>query len=268
VSKARIYARNLIASWARNEIGKQNMPKGHLMRRAMLQFGEKALKTLRTVGLVKAIRIAKSRLIAFVEDRRRGISASKSVWAKEMGIEDPAYHCYRVTDYDMFRAAMQHVTVREDEDVFVDYGSGKGRVLVMAAEYPFRKVIGVEFSAQLHGIAEKNVSNAIPAVRCKDIELVLADATQWALPHDCTVLYFYNPFHGRILAKVIENIRRSIAEAPRRLTIIFARPQHFEEETAWQDWLHKKEEFDCPEYKVAIYETKDFRDVQKQQGVA
>lgn len=267
MSKARIYARNLIASWARNEAGKQNMPKGHFMRRAMLQFWA-TLKTMRTEGLLKTILIAKSRTRTLLEDRRRGISASKSAWAREMGIEDPAYHCYRVTDYDVFRTIMRHVTVHENEDVFVDYGSGKGGVLVVAAKYPFRKVIGVEFSAQLHGIAEKNVSNAIPGVRCKDIELVLADATQWALPHDCTVLYFYNPFHGRILAKVIENIRRSITEAPRRLTIIFARPQHFEEETAWQDWLHKKEEFDCPEFKVAIYETKDFRDVQKQQGVA
>jgi len=268
VSKARIYARNLLASWARNETGEQNMPKGHFMQRAMLQFGGKVLKTLRTVGLVKAFRIAKSRLIAFVEDRRRGISAAKSVWPKEMAIENLEYHCYRVTDYDIFRDAMQHVTVREDEDVFVDYGSGKGRVLVMAAEYAFRKVIGVDFSVPLNKIAQENVNHAIPAVRCKDIEIVQADATQWPLPHDCTVLYFYNPFHGKILAQVVENIRRSLAEAPRTLTIIFARPVYFEQETAWRDWLDKKHEFDCPEYKVAIYETKDFRDVQKQQGVA
>src|SRR5215469_11495850 len=36
---------------------------------------------------------------------------------------------------------------------FIDIGSGKGRMLFVAAEYPFEKVIGVEFAVDLHEIA-------------------------------------------------------------------------------------------------------------------
>src|SRR5205807_2276797 len=40
---------------------------------------------------------------------------------------------------------------------FIDLGSGKGRVLLVAAQYPFRSVIGVEFSKTLHDIAQSNI---------------------------------------------------------------------------------------------------------------
>ena len=213
-------------------------------------------KTLKATGFRGTLWLAKTRLKAAWEDRRRGISASGSIWAKEMGILNPEFHCYRVSDYEMFRQIMRHVSLSAGEDVFVDYGSGKGRVVIMAAEYPFRKVIGVEFSAQLHAIAKENVGRALPKLRCKEVELVLADASRWPLPNESTVLYFYNPFHGEILAKAVEIIRKSLAEAPRKLTIVYARPIHFESEIAWQDWLRKKVELEWPEYRVAVYETK------------
>ncbi len=47
---------------------------------------------------------------------------------------------------------------------FIDLGSGKGRVLLMASEYPFQKIIGVEFMPELHRAAQKNIAGYSHAI--------------------------------------------------------------------------------------------------------
>ena len=80
---------------------------------------------------------------------------------------------------------------------FVDFGSGKGRVLLVASHYPFREVVGVEFSPELHEIAEDNIRRyQSPARRCPHVRSVCADAATFALPAPDCVLYFNNPFAG------------------------------------------------------------------------
>jgi predicted RNA methylase len=84
---------------------------------------------------------------------------------------------------------------------FIDFGSGKGRVLLVASHYPFRQVVGVEFSPELHEIAKENIRRyQNPARRCQAVHSICADAATFALPEHACVLYFNNPFAGPILA--------------------------------------------------------------------
>jgi hypothetical protein len=54
---------------------------------------------------------------------------------------------------------------------FVDMGSGKGRMLLLAAEYPFRQIQGVEFAVELHDQATANIHRYTSARRrCARIE--------------------------------------------------------------------------------------------------
>jgi SAM-dependent methyltransferase len=76
-------------------------------------------------------------------------------------------HDYAPTSFRAFRAFMQSVPVEPDRDVFVDVGCGKGRVLVMAAQFPFRRVIGVEVSPTLAAAAAANVARV--RRRCDDV---------------------------------------------------------------------------------------------------
>ena len=198
--------------------------------------------SLKNRGMSKSLRLIGPRcralILSFVEDRRRGVSTAR----RELAGKDSARHGYVATDYTTFQAAMRHVDVRR-EDVFVDFGSGKGRTLILAADFPFRRIIGVEFDKNLNDLALKNLQRALPAERLNDIELIVADATSWRIPDDATVLFSFNPFRGEVLAKVCANIRRSLAEAPRKITIIYVRPdQYFEKETDWQAWLTRKRE--------------------------
>jgi SAM-dependent methyltransferase len=209
-------------------------------------------------GIGTTLRLAAGRLRSevrsIIEDARRGVSTVGEVPDHALGFRNPQNHAYVATDYEMFRTAIASLKIGTD-DVFVDIGSGKGRAVLLAAEHPFRRVIGVEISPLLHAIALRNVARARRRA-CLNVELVLTDATEWKVPDDVTVLFFFNPFDGAVLAKVCDNIRQSLTEAPRRITIIYVRAdKFFEREIAWSEWLVRLHEFPYSDGKVAIYES-------------
>jgi predicted RNA methylase len=141
---------------------------------------------------------------------------------------------------------MRQVAVREGEDVFLDYGAGKGRVVVLAAMLPFRRVLGVEISPDLAELAQANVRRAARHLQCPDVEIVSGDATDFVLPKEATVLYFFDPFSGPVLERVLERIRVSLTAAPRPLRILYADPNHFAPLAAQCDWLRKCAEVRYP----------------------
>ena len=57
-----------------------------------------------------------------------------------------------------WRETLPTVSGRIEAYGFVDVGAGKGRALLLAAELPFRKIIGVELNEELTRIAQKNVA--------------------------------------------------------------------------------------------------------------
>jgi len=170
-----------------------------------------------------------------------------NVPSKDLGFEDSDFHDHAPTALlYTFRAAMKRVKIRQDHDVFLDYGSGTGRAVIMAATYPFRKVVGVEYSPRLNEIAKRSVDQVRTRLRCQNVELITADARLYALPPEVTVVYFYNPFEGELLAKVFDNIRQSLLESPRKLTVVYSRPRYFEKLAGRYDWLVKRDDLAFP----------------------
>lgn len=111
-------------------------------------------------------------------------------------------------------------------DAFVDYGSGKGRVLMQAARLPFARVTGLELSEADNALARANAeaAAAVGRVRCGEVEVVQADATAWQLPDDVTYIYMFNPFRGEVFRSVLQRVLESLDRRPRRLTLIYANP--------------------------------------------
>lgn len=106
---------------------------------------------------------------------------------------------------------------------FVDYGSGKGRVLFVAAERPFRRIIGVEFARELHETALTNLANYRNArQRCSHIVPVLADALEFTIPPEPCILYFYTPFKEALVRKVLDIVAASYAQNPRPMYVVYA----------------------------------------------
>jgi SAM-dependent methyltransferase len=131
---------------------------------------------------------------------------------------------YQPSGWNFLPSILRRNEVRPT-DVFVDFGSGKGRVLYQAAQYPFARVIGVEISAALSEAARRNLECSRDRLACTSVEVVTADATEFEIPDDMTYAYFFYPFIGNTFQRVIANIVASLDRNPRRLTIIYAVPE-------------------------------------------
>lgn len=124
-----------------------------------------------------------------------------------------------------FFAALRSLQLQFEQFVFIDFGSGKGRALLLASEFPFKKIIGIEFAPALHAVAQRNIQQySGHSRRCATIESVCMDFIEFELPIEPCVLYFLDPSRERILAKVLENIRRSWQKHPRPIYIVYFSP--------------------------------------------
>jgi hypothetical protein len=112
-------------------------------------------------------------------------------------------------------------------NVLVDFGSGKGRVLMVAAPFGFRAVRGVEFSAGLCEIARANLERfRRRSGGAAEFEIVHADAGTYRIRDDENVFFIFNAFDDHILRRVMHNITQSFGRLPRPMILIYRRPVH------------------------------------------
>jgi SAM-dependent methyltransferase len=115
------------------------------------------------------------------------------------------------------------------EFTFIDFGSGKGRAVLLAATFPFQKVIGVEFSPELHAVARQNLQKfRMEDRKSKDVELICMDVADYQLPESPLVLFLNHPFERPMMGDFVEKVKRSYASHPRRMVVLYFEPKHTE----------------------------------------
>jgi Histone methylation protein DOT1 len=124
------------------------------------------------------------------------------------------------------RVLLRQLQIRHSDYGFVDFGSGKGGVLLVAAEYPFLEVIGVEFAEELHKTAERNIRQYRGVRLCQSVRSVHCDAVHFDFPLEPLVLYFFNPFHRRVMEQVLLNLVRSHQMSPRDIFLLYQAPHY------------------------------------------
>jgi SAM-dependent methyltransferase len=129
---------------------------------------------------------------------------------------------YQPIEPEIFRPMMSSLAIDFRQFTFVDIGSGKGRALLMAAEYGFPKIIGVELLPELDQIAQSNIANLHG--HAGSIESRCGDATEFAFPPEPLVVYLFHPLPEAGFRKVMRNIERSLAEQPRPAFVVYANP--------------------------------------------
>lgn len=128
--------------------------------------------------------------------------------------------------HEMLDAMANQMKLDFQQFTFVDLGSGKGRTLLMASSYPFRRIVGVELLPSLHEIARHNLdAYQSDAQRCFAIEALCGDATSFPFPDEPLVVYLFNPFPEAGLRRSIANLRRSLAAKPRAVFVLYHNPQ-------------------------------------------
>ncbi len=136
-------------------------------------------------------------------------------------------HPYEPMPMRSFERLLNSAAVRHEDYVFLDFGSGKGRCLLLASHYPFKKVIGVEYALDLHNVALKNIARYRSRHRrCFDIEAVHADAMEYAVPLEPTICFFFNPFDEKIMRAVLTKFKKSLDHHPRDVRFIYYIPRH------------------------------------------
>ena len=186
-------------------------------------------------------------------ERRLGVTTDTTVALADLGIDNAEQHDHMAMGYPHVWAALRAIPVDPRLCTFMDFGCGMGRAIVAAATLPYREIIGIDVSDQLIDLARKNV-DGMRWKRAGHIELMVADAARYEIPDSVNLMYFYNPFHGEVLHRVVENIRRSFNRAPRPIHIVFFNNGHFEKVVAHQTWLRKiwQKQF-YPHYSCGAY---------------
>jgi SAM-dependent methyltransferase len=139
---------------------------------------------------------------------------------------------YIGVDPEEFRSAMSALDIAYQEFVFVDLGSGKGRALLLAAEFPFRRIVGAEFAPELHRAAERNIARyARDARSCCSFELYCIDAAEFPLPAEPLVIFLYNPFDRPVMQQVARNVRAAWRSSGQEVYVVYLNPFH---RSAWE----------------------------------
>lgn len=124
-----------------------------------------------------------------------------------------------------WRETLPAMSGRIDAYSFVDVGAGKGRALLLAAELPFRKVIGVEVTEELARIAQRNVARWSRVAKPKaKIRVVYEDAANFRWPRTPLLVYMYNPFACSLVAQMAENLAAVAASGSGLVDLLYVNP--------------------------------------------
>ncbi len=140
------------------------------------------------------------------------------------------YSAYQPTDapsfHEMIDVLCRQTNLNLPDFTFMDLGSGKGRTLLMASNYPFRRVVGIELLPGLNQIACENIRKyTSESQRCFDLESICADATRFPIPEDPLVIFLFNPFPEVPLREVLSNIENALALRWRPMYVLYYNPQ-------------------------------------------
>jgi hypothetical protein len=215
-------------------------PRLSLWRSAQERWNEVAERE----GRLSAARQLLTKIAEFVRDstperRRQRYGDAEYDWEHRVNTTSAAvgwrdrllgiFHSpYQPTDSALFREMLEALRQQAGDFhdfVFIDLGSGKGRTLLMASDYPFRRILGVELLPALHEIAQENLSKYhSEKQKCFALESVWGDAVQFAFPVEPTVLYLFHPLPESGLRRVIDNLKRSLQTHPRSVYVLYHNP--------------------------------------------
>jgi len=216
------------------------------------------MTSLKLVGFKRTLDVIASRLADYIFDLRFGIDTVECIELENLQIQrenKERGQRYQPTGILPFKKLMRILNLPPG-CVLVDFGSGKGRVLLMAAQYNVKKVVGIEFSTELCKIAMANIEKFRQKVNvAPQIDLMEGDVSEYIFKDDENVFYFFHPFDKLIMGKVIENIANSLVRKPRQAWLVYYLPVHREIIEKQRSVFRKKEEYILSGYDCVVYAT-------------
>ena len=166
-------------------------------------------------------------------DRKTGLETSRLLNLVDLGIDaakmdgtgrNASGVAYMPSPASVPATILKDLGLSYNDYSFIDLGSGMGRVVFAAAKFPFRKVVGVEFSGKLHQIAKGNLDKLSGTLKAGAVELICQDAQEYTFPPGNGVVYLFNPFRETVMQTVLKTMERCYAKGPDELYVVYYSP--------------------------------------------
>lgn len=165
-------------------------------------------------------------------DRKLGIETSQSVSRLSLATGSEADRNsvgYVGATPSIIRKCFDVIGIGPDAEI-IDLGCGKGRAVIVAAEYPFRLITGIELSGIVCDLARRNIAKLPMEIRAERISVVQGDASMPTLSHaPATVMFLYNSFRRPLVVKLAQHLECELARDPHRVVwLIYYNPVCFD----------------------------------------
>jgi hypothetical protein len=203
----------------------------------------KALKSVRLRGIWGSLRHGSERLFrrgpnirpAPVDDAA-GRQFDETYGVDTCQASDPAWlgrlagsnwvhgQAYSPAPIDLVNQALERIPTEFRNATFVDIGSGKGRIVLLASLLPFNRVVGVEYDRVLHDVAVRNVASFSSTGKEK-IELCCTDAAEFELPPGPLVVFFHHPFDRPLFEVICRRLKAAFQDNRPPICAVYIDPK-------------------------------------------
>lgn len=162
-------------------------------------------------------------------DRRYGTDTAAKFFLDAYDLDDEqkeGVEYYQGVHEGILRRIIETLAPHPEEFDFIDIGSGKGKALLVASTYPFKRVRGVEISQKLTDVANQNIEKfaASGLVRCGDVVPLCQDARAVDDFRGRTFVFMLNPFHEEPMREVAPRLAAIANEPGKSMLIAYLTP--------------------------------------------
>lgn len=105
---------------------------------------------------------------------------------------------------------------------FVDVGAGMGRAMLLASEWPFKRVEGIELNPVLAGIARRNAAKWRKAGRVTSaLRVTCGDAVEFSVPKGPCLVFLFNPFGASVMRRLLVRVAEAFRERPGQVDLLY-----------------------------------------------
>ena len=182
---------------------------------------KKVARRISSHGARDTLRWIRSHVDSYSRENNRCIDTRGWIDPQELPVND----CfgYEPISYECLDRIFESIEVVAG-DVLLDYGSGKGRVLIEAAGYPFTRILGVEYDKELVDCCTENVKRFDRSLLDARVQIYHVDAEEFNIPQDTNFIFLWNSFVGDVLSNVKEKILLHADSRPNPVNLILALP--------------------------------------------
>jgi hypothetical protein len=115
-----------------------------------------------------------------------------------------------------------------EQTAFVDIGAGKGRAMLLASEFTFRRVIGVELHPALAAATRSNIERYQATHTTPPMHIHEADVMSLRMPTGPCLLFLYNPFGIVMMDRFLDRLAKLFKDRPGQLDVLYVNDEQRE----------------------------------------